>query len=403
MYTDNEIVTILMCSYIGSKEGGYKPYTALQWSKLVDKIINSDIKEPKNLLNCSSQEMQSKLGVDDIEGSRILKLLSRGGYFAIQLEKLQRMGINVVTRSSEEYPKRLKTILKKYAPPILYYSGDISLANRVGIAIVGSRNIDDFGENYAKELSLKATEEGLVVISGGAKGVDVISENTALNKGGRVVSIIADSLVKKIRRKEIRDKIINKQLLLLSANNPDISFSAASAMNRNKFVYALSVGAFVIASDYNKGGTWNGALENIRNDWVRTFVVNSEKYSGNVELINKGATPLEDMNDYIISEIIRIPINKEKQIDLFTKSYDIDSSKDSFAYLKEESSGLQVNYDLYSKVIESIEVCLNEPKTLNVLSEQLRVNKSQISIWLKRALEEGRIEKLTKPVRYVSK
>jgi predicted Rossmann fold nucleotide-binding protein DprA/Smf involved in DNA uptake len=268
---------------------------------------------------------------------------------------------------------------------------------------LGATRIVVFGENYAKELSLKATEEGLVVISGGAKGVDVISENTALNKGGRVVSIIADSLVKKIRRKEIRDKIINKQLLLLSANNPDISFSAASAMNRNKFVYALSVGAFVIASDYNKGGTWNGALENIRNDWVRTFVVNSEKYSGNVELINKGATPLEDMNDYIISEIIRIPINKEKQIDLFTKSYDIDSSKDSFAYLKEESSGLQVNYDLYSKVIESIEVCLNEPKTLNVLSEQLRVNKSQISIWLKRALEEGRIEKLTKPVRYVSK
>ena len=51
MFTDNAYVTILLCSYLGVKDGNYKPYTALQWSELGYKIINSNIEEPANLLN----------------------------------------------------------------------------------------------------------------------------------------------------------------------------------------------------------------------------------------------------------------------------------------------------------------------------------------------------------------
>lgn len=53
--------------------------------------------------------------------------------------------------------------------------------------------------------------------------------------------------------KAIRDNILSGKQLLLTANNPDAPFSVANAMNRNKYIYALSNGTFVVASDYNKG------------------------------------------------------------------------------------------------------------------------------------------------------
>ena len=46
MYSENALVTILMCSHIDAKQGGYRPYTALEWSNLVIKIIGKDLKEP---------------------------------------------------------------------------------------------------------------------------------------------------------------------------------------------------------------------------------------------------------------------------------------------------------------------------------------------------------------------
>jgi len=82
----------------------------------------------------------------------------------------------------------------------------------------------------------------LVVFSGGAKGVDIISESTALNNNGYVVSILADSLDRKIKSKDIRENILSGKQLLISVNNPDAPFSAASAMNRNKYIYSLSMG-----------------------------------------------------------------------------------------------------------------------------------------------------------------
>ena len=79
--------------------------------------------------------------------------------------------------------------------------------------------------------------------------------------------------------------IINDKLLLISAVNPDVGFTVANAMSRNKYIYTLSDSAFVISSDYNKGGTWSGATENIRNNWVKTFVWDNKLIKGNIELI----------------------------------------------------------------------------------------------------------------------
>ena len=65
-------------------------------------------------------------------------------------------------------------------------------------------------------------------------------------------------------------------------------------MMRNKYIYAQSEATVIVKSDYNKGGTWNGATENLRNQWALTLCRNHPSYPGNKALIEKGAIPVGD-------------------------------------------------------------------------------------------------------------
>lgn len=403
MITDNAYVTILLCSYLGVNNGNYKPYTALQWSELGNKIINSKIGEPAKLLNMDKESIINSIKIREEEADRIVNLLSRGANIAFLLEDLSRKGISIVTRSDIEYPKKLKSTLKKYSPPILFYCGDLSLANKIGIGIVGSRNIDDEGIKFTQLLAKKAVEEKLVVFSGGAKGVDEISETTALNNQGYVVSILADSLSKKIMSKAIRDNILSGKQLLLTANNPDAPFSVANAMNRNKYIYALSNGTFVVASDYNKGGTWAGAVENIKNGWVNTFVWNNNKYIGNTELIKKGGVGVEDLNNISIKELISNKVKRMDQLNIF----DFNKTDKRVPFERENIIGenedeySSSDYDVYNKAINLMLNLLKEPKSIEEVTASLNITKSQAIAWINRALNEGKIIKTNRPVRYV--
>lgn len=402
MFTDNAYVTILMCSYLGVKEGNYKPYTALQWSELGQKIVNSNVGEPANLLNMDKNSIINNFKISEEEADRIINLLSRGANLAFMLEEMGRKGISIVTRSDKKYPQKLKSILKKHSPPLLYYCGDLSLANKIGIGIVGSRNIDEEGTNFAQLLAKKAVEENLVVFSGGAKGVDTISETTALNNNGYVVSILADSLDRKIKNKDIRDNILSGKQLLISANNPNAPFSAASAMNRNKYIYALSHGTFVVASDYNKGGTWAGAIENIKNEWVNTFVWNNKKYMANLELIKKGGIAVEYINNISIADLISRKIEKVNQINIFEFDKDVEVSIEKESIINENNSEyIKYDFDVYNKIIDLFLDFLKEPKTVEDIIVSLNITKSQATAWINRALSEGKINKINRPARYI--
>ena len=403
MFTDNAYVTILMCSYLGVKDGNYKPYTALQWSDLGQKIVNSDVGEPAKLLNMDKDSIVNTIRISAEEADRIVNLLSRGANLAFMLEEINRRGISIVTRSDREYPQKLKLILKKYSPTILYYSGDLSLANKTGIGIVGSRNIDGDGTKFTRQLAKKAAEENLTVISGGAKGVDNISETTALSNNGYVVSVLADSLNRKIKTKDIRNNVLSGKQLLISANNPDAPFTVANAMNRNKYIYALSNGTFVVASDYNKGGTWAGAVENIKNQWVNTFVWNKEKYKGNLELIKKGGIAVDSIDNTSINDLISREIKREDQLNIFDYSKAAERviiKSDSM--IKEKNTEYKEDkFDVYDKIVDLFLNFLKEPKTLEEITVSLNITKSQAMAWTNRALSEGKIIKINKPVRYV--
>jgi len=112
------------------------------------------------------------------------------------------LGIEVLTRADEDYPARYKERLKDSAPTILFYAGEKALLGQPGIAVVGSRHLDEPGRNCAEFVGNACGLSGLVLYSGGAKGVDSISMNAALTSRGTAVGILADSLEKSIRKPE---------------------------------------------------------------------------------------------------------------------------------------------------------------------------------------------------------
>lgn len=320
-FSDNEMCAILLCSYIGAnKDDDIKPFSLGEWNKFLDKIINMKL-EPGIILN-ENKELMKQFGYAETETERIKKLVSRGGAVAFEIDLLLNKGINIITLFDKNYPVLLRRKLERKAPPVLFYAGDIELVKKMGIAVVGSRNVDEKGIEFTKNLVVKASEERLIIYSGGAKGVDSISEKTAIEHNGAVVSFISDSLNSKIKKKDVLMNILSKKLLLISDAKPDVGFSVARAMNRNKYIYASAYcGAFVVSSDYNKGGTWTGAMENIKNDWTKTFVWNNKDYGGNLKLIEKGALPYEISNEKI-SNLIREKVNTSKKETKKENSYE---------------------------------------------------------------------------------
>lgn len=166
---------------------------------------------------------------------------------------------------------------------------------------------------------------------------------------------------------------------------------------------ALSNGTFVVASDYNKGGTWTGAIENIKNEWVNTFVWNNNKYMGNSELIKKGGIGVESLDNIYIKELISKKVKKVDQLNIF----DVDKTVKKVSIEREniisenKAEYDTSDFDAYYKIIDLLLNLLREPKSLEDVTTSLNITKSQATAWINRAINEGKIIKISRPIRYV--
>ena len=103
--------------------------------------------------------------------------------------------------------------------------------------------------------------------------------------------VLADSLERAALNREHRNFLMEGQLVLVSAYDPAAGFNVGNAMQRNKQIYALADAALVVSSDYEKGGTWAGAVEQLEKlRLVPVYVrANGETGKGLEALRRKGA------------------------------------------------------------------------------------------------------------------
>ena len=161
------------------------------------------------------------------------------------------------------------------------------------VGYVGSRTVSEDDVAFTKETVSKTIRAGFGVVSGGAKGIDTVSEEQAMEMGAPIIEYLSDSMLKKVKKSAVVRAISSKKMLLLSVSKPDAGFNVGIAMMRNRYIYAQSSGTVVVRSEYNKGGTWAGAVENLKYGWCKELCWDKKTYPGNKALISQGAIPID--------------------------------------------------------------------------------------------------------------
>jgi len=260
--------------------------------KRLARFLRDKQRQPSDLLAPDAaklfQECQSL-----IDSDRLKRLLARGLLLSQAVERWHTRAIWVVSRADGEYPRRLKGRLRDDAPPVLYGCGEAAILDTGGLAVVGSRDADDALVEHTEGIGRLAAKAGCTLVSGGARGIDQAAMRGALEAGGKVVGVMADSLERAALNREHRALLMGGQLVLISPYDPAAGFNVGRAMQRNKLIYALADAALVVSSDYEKGGTWSGAVEQLEKLRLVPVYIrsNGETGKGLEALRRRGASP----------------------------------------------------------------------------------------------------------------
>lgn len=244
-------------------------------------------REPADLLGAEADACLSACAAA-ADAGRLRELLGRGFALSQAVEHWHARSIWVVSRADPEYPSGFKRRLQADAPAVLYGCGEHGLLAGGGLAVVGSRGIDDELLDYTIKIGELAAGAHCTIVSGGARGVDSAAMRGALEGGGMAAGIMADSLERAVMNREQRNMIVEGRLTLVSPYDPRAGFNVGHAMQRNKLIYALADAALVIEADATKGGTRAGVLEQLNKlHYVPVYVRSTGRQSPGLDALRK--------------------------------------------------------------------------------------------------------------------
>lgn len=385
---------------IGQGRTSIKPLTASEYRSLARRLRELK-RQPGDLLEPCSRSEMTEWGLD-LETGRLLQLLDRGFLLAQAIEHWRTRAIWVLSRADPSYPTRLKERLRGDAPPVLYGCGDGSMLNSGGLAVVGSRNLDDTLIEYTKAVGQLTAESLRTLVSGGAKGADQAAMRGALESGGRSVGVLADSLERAVVRREYRNALKGGRLALISPYDPAARFQVGHAMQRNKLIYALADAALVVNSDYRKGGTWTGAVEQL--DKLRFVPVyvrsHGECGKGLDALRERGAIPWPDPKTPETFELcLTTPLALETKApeDNAVSPPPTDELQDKLSpsapSFSSEATSLPTPAEQLFTMVATLVDSMDGPRTEVRVAEYLNVSQTQAGVWL-RDFKEAKLKEL---------
>jgi len=387
--------------------------TAVEYKRMA-RFLREMQQQPADLIAPDAQELLGERR-QPIDRDRLERLLARGFLLSQAVERWQTRAIWVVSRADAEYPSRLKARLKEDAPPVLYGCGETAILDTSRLAVVGSRQVDDALVAYTEDIGRLAAKAGHTLVSGGARGIDQAAMRGALEAGGKVVGVLADGLERAALNRDHRNFLMDGQLALVSPYDPGAGFNVGLSMQRNKLIYALSDAAFVVNSDYEKGGTWAGAVEQLEKlRFVPVYVRSNGKTGKGLEALRrKGALPWPNPETPdALAEVLAVGMSPRRaapgQTELFSSIREEPEQvyiPQSSVSINESPTGLSAEPpltpadELFATVRELLGK-METPTTDAEVASDLGVSKTQAKEWLQRLVQEGVWEKYARPVRY---
>jgi DNA processing protein len=215
-------------------------------------------------------------------------------------ERIQNLGVSVLTWEDEAYPRRLKEI--DQPPPVLYVRGTLIPEDEWAVAIVGTRRLTAYGRQVAEEVATTLAHNGVTVVSGLARGVDSIAHQSALNAGGRTLAVLGNGVdqVYPPENRRLADQVMAHGALVSDyplGTQPDgINFPP-----RNRIISGLSIAVIVVEAGETSGAliTATFAAEQGRDVFAVPGNINAPQSKGTNRLIRDGAQPLLGPQDVL--------------------------------------------------------------------------------------------------------
>ena len=391
-----------------------KPLTTGEYNRLARRLWELRC-EPADLLGA---EVRAVLGEcrGNLDPDRLNRLLGRGFLLSQAMERWRMRALWVTSRADAEYPRRLKRRLREAAPPVLYGCGKRQYLNTGGLAVVGSRNVDDALISYTEDVGRLAAKARHTVVSGGARGVDQAAMRGALDTGGIVACVLADGLERAATRREYRGALMDGRLVLTCPYDPAAGFIVGHAMQRNKLIYSLADAALVVSAEFENGGTWAGAVEHLdRHRFVSVYVRSTGEMGRGLEaLLERGARPWlnpdgpEALCSLIVGPPRAVPTPESvyplRELQIAQNAVDdvqpVEAATPAAVIEPPPETGLAVAAELFASASELLPRFLDEPKTEDEVTSAFEIQRHQGRRWLKRLVAYGAIKKLSKPARY---
>jgi DNA processing protein len=219
---------------------------------------------------------------------------------------LNDLGVKSLKTGDKDFPLSLARIID--APKNLYYIGDITLLNEANnIAIVGARNADLYAKHFTNSLVKSFSSYPAVIVSGGAKGIDMAAHVAALENSMPTIIVLGTGIlasqfdlnsffIKKLRE--------TKGSLIISEFEPFAAAQRWTFAYRNRLIAALSSSTVLIQAAKGSGSliTAKYALKYKKNLFAFSAQGLNSNFAGNHELLDSGKAKFLNSAEDIISE-----------------------------------------------------------------------------------------------------
>jgi DNA processing protein len=214
-------------------------------------------------------------------------------------ERAQRQAIQVIAWNDRNFPTSLATLTD--LPPVLWYQGQLAVAESPAIAIVGSRAASSVAIETACRLAADLAAAGIIIVSGLARGVDSAAHRGALQTG-RTIAVLGSGLdrVYPAEHLDLATEIAREGLVVseFPPGTPPLPFHFPM---RNRLISGLSLGVVVIEASEKSGSliTASCALEQGREVMAVPGNVLSGRNKGGHALLRDGAKIVETADDIV--------------------------------------------------------------------------------------------------------
>ena len=221
-----------------------------------------------------------------------------------EIAATERMGAKFLALGQGLYPSLLAQL--EDAPPVLMAMGNLNLLDQTSVAIVGARNASAAACRFARGLAYGLGQNGLVVVSGLARGIDSAAHDGSLETG--TIAVIAGGIDTFYPpENEERQKTLYERGLVLAEMPLGTEPRARHFPYRNRIIAGIAAGTVVVEAAPRSGSliTARLAAEAGREVMAVPGSPLDPRAQGCNQLIRDGATLVQTAADVV--EAIHVP------------------------------------------------------------------------------------------------